>query len=203
MKSRIRRLIVRSWLGVLTMTAVLCASCADAWRPSPPSLLRKVAATSFATGVLLGSNLSPSYAIADEKQIEALKQVERVKVSLKYIQSDLEKASDVKPFIPQIKLLLKNYKFKENLQKGVNLAEKGQKREDAKLHANNAVDDLVLITEYFDGVDDPASVAPKALKLTYDGAGASIKEVDAFFSSLPTEDVDSVKSAIKEEFSSQ
>merc|ERR1719408_485717 len=200
MKIRMRTRCILSWFSLL---AIIClySPFGEAWKPSYSSLLRKIAATSLTTGLLLGSDLSPSHAAADEKQIEALKQVERVKVSLKYIQSDLEKASDAKPFIPQIKLLLRNYKFKENLQKGISLAEKGQKRDDAKLHANAAIDDLVLITEYFDGVDDPAAIAPKALKLTYDGAGASIKEVDAFFSSLPTEDVDNVISAIKEEFS--
>ena len=189
---------IRILIGTLLLVIL---SGIEAWK-CPGSLLRKVAAATLSTGLLLSSSI-PSHAAADEKQIEALKQVERVKVSLKYIQDDLEKASDAKPFIPQIKLLLNNYKFKENLQKGVSLAEKGQKREDAKSHANAAVDDLILITEYFDGVDDPKAVAPKALKLTYDGASASIKEVDAFFASLPIEDVEPIKNAIKEEFSGQ
>ena len=84
-----------SWL-IIVVIICLYAPIGDAWKPLYSSHLRKIAATSLTTGLLLGSNISPSNAIADEKQIEALKQVERVKVSLQYIQSDLEKASDAK-----------------------------------------------------------------------------------------------------------
>jgi hypothetical protein len=153
--------------------------------------------TSAALGMLLLSNP----VLAADSSTSALEQVARVKYSLSYVNSDIEKASEAEPIVNQIKLLLNNYKLRENVQASLSLS---NNREEAKTHGLAAWEDLIIISEYFEADIDPITgkkrPPPAALKLSYDAVTAAEKEFDLYFASFPSGLRSSIESKIKAEF---
>jgi len=147
--------------------------------------------------------------LADESavvDINCVKNVLRVKSSLKYIQSDIENVADMTKVINDIKSLQRNYRLEENIAKSVNLASSNQHKQEAKKHGLQAVEDISLIYEYFAGdVDDltgKIKSTPKVLSFALDATKAAEKELGLLTDELPSNIFTEANEAVKEEFAS-
>ena len=138
----------------------------------------------------------------DDSMIRSMENISRVKYSLKSINNDIEKGSDTKAIIFQVKSLLNNYRLKDSFQ--TTLALSGSKRDDAKLHAKNAYEDLSSIFEYMtDSIDDVSGnkIPPRELlSFALQAISATSKEIDFFFQDLPHDIVNKVDADISNEF---
>ena len=190
-------------LFVCFFALIASAKVVNGWKAS--FVLRKAASMAAAGGLLVGPCV-PAFAVEDQvtKGALALAQVTRVKYSLGYINSDIEKASEADPIVKQVKLLLTNYQLKENVEKAVTLVPKAD-REDARKHGISAWEDLSTIFEYFeydiDQTTGKRSAPPRALKLSYDATAAATRELDAFLQSFPSDIRNEVTTKVKSEFS--
>ena len=160
----------------------------------------------FSSGVVAVALLGSTCAVGQDSAAftGALEQVARVKLSLDLVNKEIETASDPGSIIKEIKLLMTNYKLKDNLAKSINLASAVNKI-NAKKHATAAYEDLAMIFEYFDDEVDnmtgKKSPSPKVLKLSFDATDAASKELDEFFRDFSSDISDQVLSKVKAEFS--
>jgi hypothetical protein len=178
------------------------------------NVIKSIIIPFISTSILLSTSLPSSFPIiynqyayaidttniiVDSNQFESLSNVVRVQRSLSYIKKDVESGSDVKNVISQIKLLLRNYKLKDSINNSLQLT-KNDKREDARSYGNQAVEDLVLIFEYFtDGITD-VSTPRDVLQLTLDATKAAEKELDKYLQCFPNDIRTLVTNKINEEF---
>jgi len=178
------------------------------------NVIKSIIIPFISTSILLSTSLPSSFpiiynqhayaidttnSIVDSNQFESLSNVIRVQRSLSYIKKDVESGSDVKNVISQIKLLLRNYKLKDSINNSLQLT-KNDKREDARSYGNQAVEDLVLIFEYFtDGITD-VSTPRDVLQLTLDATKAAEKELDKYLQCFPNDIRTLVTNKINEEF---
>ena len=133
----------------------------------------------------------------------------RVRYSLPQIAVEIEKSSDASPVVREIKLLLTNYKLKENINKSLDAIRNSNKKininvNDARSHGTSAVEYLSTIYEYFEEDIDNATgkkaPKPEVLGLAYKAIGAATEELDKFIASIP-EDVKSTSVVqVKSEF---
>ena len=166
----------------------------------PPS------SSSLTSSLSLLSN-QPVYAVdidnvINSNQFNSLSNVVRVQRSLSYIQKDVENGNDVKSVINQIKSLLRNYKLKDSISNALVLVT-DNKRDEARSIGNQAVEDLVLVFEYFsDGITDVSTTIPprEILQLTIDATKAAEKELDKYLSLFPNDIKNLVTNKVSEEF---
>ena len=175
-----------------------------AWRlsPSPAAAARAAAAAVCAGGLSLGS---PVFAVeADPAQLRAVEQVLRVKSSLKYVDETINKEGNTRAVVTQINLLLSNYKLKDNVRLSLPLVVDSARREEARLHGVAAVEDLQVVSEYFDDdINDTTGqkTPPVAvLKLALQATEAADKELKEFFALFPSEVISASKSKVEAEF---
>eukprot|EP01041_Mallomonas_annulata_P004996 gene4996-9995_t len=139
----------------------------------------------------------------DSSSIRAIENITRVKYSLHSVQDDIDKGSDAKAIINEVKALLQNYRLKDSLKTATELS--GSKRSDARDHANNAFEDLSSVFEYMsDNIDDVSGnrIPPREiLTFTQQATSAADKELGLFLSDLPSEIVNSINSQVADEFS--
>jgi len=187
---------------VLLLLAVLCATTATAARVT---LARKCAAA-FAAATISTPALFLTSAVAgavDESTSSALANVLRVSYSLKNVDETIEKGNDVQLVVQQINSLVKNYKLKENLNAGL-AAVSDAKREEARGHARAAIEDLSLVSEYYeDDINDMTGkkTPPKeVLQLAYQATKATRSEIDAYLSLVPSDVATPLKTQVSEEF---
>ena len=159
-----------------------------------PTGLKHTLATSFVGLALLGPSVPPAVLAADvnPSQLRAVEQILRVQKSLKYIDESIEKEGSPAGVVQQINLLLKNYKLKENLQTSLPLIAGGDKRrEEARIHGQTAIEDLVIVSEYYDDdIDDftgKKTPPQKVLQLALQASAACSKELKELIAMYPTE----------------
>ena len=190
----------------LALVALLFAlfSPTKAWRlsPSPATAARAAAAAVCAGGLSLGS---PVFAVeADPAQLRAVEQVLRVKSSLKYVDETINTEGNTRAVVTQINLLLSNYKLKDNVRLSLPLVVDSARREEARLHGVAAVEDLQVVSEYFDDdINDTTGqkTPPVAvLKLALQATEAADKELKEFFALFPSEVISASKSKVEAEF---
>lgn len=157
--------------------------------------------------LLLVQSGFPNRVLANEPttiDVNCIKNVLRVKTSLKYIETDIEKVADLTKVINDIKSLQKNYRLEENIIKSVNLASTSRQKETAREHGNQAVENLASIYEYFAGdVDDMTGkikTTPKTLSFALDATKAAEKELGLLTDELPSNLFLEASEAVKEEF---
>ena len=182
----------------------LFAPTMQAWRlsPSPAAAARAAAAAVCAGALSLGS---PVFAVeADPDQLRAVEQVLRVKSSLKYVDETINKEGNTRAVVTQINLLLSNYKLKDNVRLSLPRVVDRARREEARLHGVAAVDDLQVVSEYFDDdINDTTGqkTPPVAvLKLALQATEAADKELKEFFALFPSEVISASKSKVEAEF---
>lgn len=143
----------------------------------------------------------PTNAAIGSNNIKAVEVVTRVTNSLKYIEEDIANKGDVQDVLSQIKFLVKNYKLKDNV--ALALETVVTNKADAKLHAQNAVEDLAQVFEYFsDEVDNMSGkkFPPKDILIFADQATrAAEKELKLLLQSIPSDIIDDVNKKIAEE----
>lgn len=103
------------------------------------------------------SSLSPMPTLADTDTSNALtayNKIQQVESSIKYIQQDIENGGDATAIIKEVKILLNNFKLRENVATSLPLVPSNN-RDKASALGKEAYEDLVQITEYYpDNVDD-------------------------------------------------
>jgi hypothetical protein len=169
-----------------------------------PKLCIKSHPAAASLAVSLGFFLAPIPALADVASARSgLEQVYRVRLSLNYVNQDIERGSGVGDIIKQIKLLLTNYQLKDNIRKSMELIPKPQ-REDARTHGIAAFEDLSTIFEYFkDDIDEATgSNIPNSqvMKLAYDATKAASIELDTFVKDIPPDIASEIQTKIEREF---
>lgn len=173
-------------MRVRVATVLLVISSAMAWRIS--TLFRKsLAVASLSVGLV---SSGPFAALADDYRSEAaVKNVARVYYSLGNVYDDIEKnGADVTTVRKQIGLVQQNYKLRDNIRKSLDDIE-GKKREEAYTHGLSCVEDLALISEYFeDDIDDATgkkTPAKETLQLAEKAVVAARNELEAFIGYVP------------------
>jgi hypothetical protein len=149
------------------------------------------------------SNYFP--AKAESAVDNAIAQVVRVSYSLKYVDDTIEQSGDAGSVVTQIRQLLKNYKLKENLSDSLSVIP-SKKRDEAKLHAQAAVEDLSQIFEYFsDDVDNMSGrkIVPRAvLGFAQQAVKASKDELSQLIKLYPAEVAGPIITKVDAEFKS-
>ena len=183
--SSIVRCIVRSMrireritLLVVTISAVM------AWKVQ---FLRRSLAAVSVSGLTLSGPLTVH--AADFKSEAAAKSIARVYYSLGNVYDDIEKnGADVTSVRKQIGLVQVNYKLKDNLRKCLDDIE-SKKREEAYTHGISCIEDLALISEYFeDDIDNETgkkTPAKETLQLAEKAVIAARNEIETFIGYLP------------------
>jgi hypothetical protein len=153
----------------------------------------------------LSGPVAPALAEVDASSVRALEQVMRVQGSLKYVDETVNVEGNPRAVVQQINLLLSNYKLKDNVRLSLPLIADSGRREEARTHGVAAVEDLQLVSEYFDddinettGVKTPPA---QVLKLALQATEAAGKELREFVSLLPQSVVADAKTKIDQEFS--
>lgn len=145
---------------------------------------------SIGTGVAL-SSLTPSPALAAEYRSEkAVKQVVRVYHSLQNIYDDIEKnGADASSVRKQVNLVERNYELRDNIRKALDDIEGMKTRDDAYSHGLQCIEDLALISEYYeDAIDDATgkkTPARETLMIAEKALQASRDELAKFLSYVP------------------
>lgn len=126
---------------------------------------------------------------ADYKSEGAVKNVARVYHSLNNVYEDIEKnGADASTVRKSVIILQDNYKLRDNIRKSLDDIE-GKKREEAYTHGLSCVEDLALISEYFeDDIDDATgkkTPAKETLQLAEKAVVAARTELDTFLSYVP------------------
>ena len=109
-------------------------------------LARYIAITTAGAFSILQSSVLPANALSFSEQ-SAIDNIIRVQLSLKYIDDDINNGSkDADQVVSAVKTLIKNYNFKENVAKTIQLLPNGKKNE-GKEHGQAAIEDLANIYE--------------------------------------------------------
>lgn len=170
---------------------------------STSSLRRMVASATLAT--CLGGNSAALAQDADPAAVNALEQIMRVQRSLKYIDDTINSEGNPTAVVSQINLLLKNYKMKDNVVRALPLITDGTRREEARTHGVAAIDDLQVVTEYFDDdINDTTGqkTPPRAvLQLAVQATAAANKEMSEFYRFYPSDIVATSTAKVALEFS--
>jgi hypothetical protein len=127
---------------------------------SMPNVKKAVAAAGLGLSIV-GSPMTATAGQPKDftKELRSIENIARVKYSLKYVDEDINKGSvEVANIVAQIKALLNNYKLKENVNSSLKVVAK-DKREEARQHGVQAVEDLAIIYEYFYDRQDSLSLA--------------------------------------------
>ena len=144
------------------------------------------------TSIFLAGNVEedvPGFSVAFDNVL-------RVRYSLPQIAAEIEKSSDASPAVKEIKLLLTNYKLKDNVNKSLDTMKNSNRKfninfNDARSHGTSAVEYLSTIFEYFEEDIDNATgkkaPKPEVLGLAYKAIGAATEELDKFIVSIPEE----------------
>jgi len=169
---------------------------------SVSSLRRAVAGATLAT-CLGGSGVALAQD-ADPAGVNALEQIMRVQRSLAYIDDTINNEGNPTAVVSQINLLLKNYKMKENVMNSLTLIADGARREEARTHGVAAIDDLQVVTEYFDDdINDTTGqkTPPRAvLQLAVQATAAANKELSELYRSFPSDIVSTSTNKVALEF---
>jgi hypothetical protein len=169
---------------------------------SMSSLRRAVAGATLAT-CLGGSGVALAQD-ADHAGINALEQIMRVQRSLAYIDDTINNEGNPTAVVSQINLLLKNYKMKENVMNSLTLIADGARREEARTHGVAAIDDLQVVTEYFDDdINDTTGqkTPPRAvLQLAVQATAAANKELSDLYRLFPSDIVTTSTNKVALEF---
>ena len=181
---------------------------ASAWRtPRFTQLVKSVSAS-----VLVGATLLSPFAVraevspVDAQQQRAVEQILRVQKSLKYIDDSIEKEGNPSAVVQQINLLLRNYKLKENLVTSLELVPKAR-REEARTHGITAIEDLQIVSEYFD--DDVDNMSGKktpprqVLQLAMQASSAASKELRDLIAMYPSDVAGAAALTVAPEFAEQ
>lgn len=112
---------------------------------------RKYLVNSLAITTVGAFSVLPSIAVAGNTlssgEQTAVDNIIRVQLSLRYIDDDINNGSkDAAQVVASVKTLIKNYNFKENIAKTVQLLPNGKKTE-GKEHGQTAIEDLANIYE--------------------------------------------------------
>ena len=171
----------------------------------PPSLQRATSAMVISLS-LLSSGLPLDARAADAvdpQQQLAVEQIMRVQKSLRYIDEAIEKEGNPSAVVQQINLLLKNYKVKENLQTSLPLVPQAR-REEARTHGITAIEDLQIVSEYFDDdIDDMSGrkTPPRqVLQLAVQASQAAAKEFRDLMTMYPSAVVATASNTVGPEF---
>jgi hypothetical protein len=182
--------------AVLQIQMVLALS----WRHG---LVPSVASCGVIGSLLLGP--VPSLALdADPAQVRAIEQIMRVQGSLRYVEDDINTKGDPSSVVSQINLLVRNYQLKDNVRISLGLIADSAKREEARTHGVAAIDDLQIVSEYYD--DDINNTTgqktpPQAvLKLAVQATEAANKEFKLLFAQFPEDVISVSKSKVDAEF---
>ena len=182
-----------SWRSVLTQ---------HGRRAQAVAAIATTFSTTFVASGLLLTSATAAHAV-DDSTSDALANVLRVSYSLKNVDETIEKGNDVKLVVQQISSLVKNYKLKDNLNLGL-AAVSDAKREEARGHARAAVEDLSLVSEYYeDDINDMTGkkTPPKeVLTLAIQATKATRSEIDAYLSLVPSDVAGQLQAQVKEEF---
>ena len=151
--------------------------------------------------------LNPGVVMADyqvsEKLISSVENIARVKASLKYVNDDIEKGIDASQVVRQVKLLLNNYKLKENVYASLELVP-SNKKDDARGHGRAAIEDLTAVFEYFsDELDDltgERKVPREYFDFTMRSLNAADRELGDLLLSFPRDIVDTISLKISQEY---
>lgn len=161
----------------------------------------------IASAAIISSFHAPGAVIASDysaTQINAVDQIIRVQRSLSYIDETINKEGNPAAVVSQINLLLKNYKLKDNLRLSLDLIESSSKREDARVHGLSAIEDLQIVSEYFDDdINDTTGLKtpPRAvLQLALQATEAANKEFSELLRLFPSEIISSSKEKVTQEF---
>ena len=158
--------------------------------------------------VTLATCLSSSTAVlaqdADPAAVNALEQVLRVQKSLKFVDETINNEGNPSSVVSQINLLLRNYKLKDNVRLSLSLIADGTRREEARTHGVAAIEDLQLVSEYFDDdINDTTGqkTPPRAvLQLAVQATAAANKELGDYKSLFPSEIMSDSVAKIAQEF---
>lgn len=161
---------------------------------STPLLARHLAVS------LLGSALLSTSGPA----LSSLEQVVRVRLSLDSVTESINSSSDSKLVVGQVRSLLKNYRLRDNALATASLAPGGRAGE-ARTHASAAVEDLTLVSEYFEEETDNMSGSKRlpreALQFAAQAVEAAGKELDQLLGLLPAELATEVLQRVRAEYS--
>lgn len=196
---------------LLLIFLCICAESSLAYRIfSPRYLSRHVA--SVVIGISCSTQIVPPIQTAhaaeavqiNTETIQAIENVERVSKSLKYIQEDIASKGDASDIVRQVKFLVQNYKLKDNLTLSLNTIENQKRKSDAKAHAQNALEDLTQVYEYFsDEIDNMSGkkYPPReVLQFANDATIAAQKEFDLLLGLYPSDVMVEVNSKIEKEY---
>ena len=125
----------------------------------------------------------------DYKSESAVKNVARVYYSLGNVYDDIEKnGADASTVRKSVIILQDNYKLRDNIRKTLDDID-GKKREEAYTHGLSCIEDLALISEYFeDSIDDATgkkSPAKETLQLAEKAVVAARTELETFLGYVP------------------
>ena len=144
---------MRSFLHFLILVLAFIAQCPRVLSLHLRDLRRILVTSSF-----MGSNyiLTPSisHAVDETAAKKALQNVMRVQYSMQYVSDQIASSSDFEAIAKDIGTLMNNYHLRENIANSVTLVSK-EKRNEARAAGNTIIEDLSLVSEYFeDDVDD-------------------------------------------------
>ena len=149
--------------------------------------------TTFITKSLAGAEELNSASIS------ALENILRVSGSLKYILSDIDNGSDYKSIFSQVKLLLVNYKLRDNIQVAVATLP-SQSRSQGQQFGNDAYEYLIQISEYFKDGYDIAATPRDILTFAQSGVQAAEKQLNSLVDLFPSDTKSQLRQKINEEF---
>jgi hypothetical protein len=166
------------------------------------SILQKTIAATGLTSSLVFGIVNPSLA---ESPDNAIANVARVTYSLKYVDDSINQSGDAESVVSQIRLLMKNYKLKDNLRDSLSVVP-SNKKDDAKTHAQNVIEDLSQIFEYFsDDIDNMSGkkTPPKeVLGFAQQAVKAAQGELNELIKLYPSEFAGPILSKVESEFKS-
>lgn len=136
--------------------------------------------------------------------LSSLEQVVRVRLSLDSVTESINSSSDSKMVVGQVRSLLRNYRLRDNAYATASLAP-GGRAEEARTHASAAVEDLTLVSEYFEEETDNLSGSKRlpreALQFAAQAVDAAGKELDQLLGLLPTDLSAEVLQRVRAEYS--
>ena len=136
-------------------------------------------------------------------QVAPLESIARVRYSLDAVQESIASSSDAGLVVTQIKTLLSNYRLKANCAAALEIVPQ-ERKEEARKHADTAVEDLVQIYEYFpDDIDNQSGTKrpPREVLQFADRAVAAAKvELNELFRLVPSDISQEVLKNIAAEF---
>lgn len=148
-----------------------------------------------------------SHAALDQesKAFRALENVERVELSLKFVQQDIEKGGDPSTITNEIKALLNNYRLRDNIELSAQLVSEGNREKAIRL-GKDAFEDLSQILEYFpESFDDitGSKIAPREiLTFAQEGSKVAASKLHEMVELFPSDAIAALKSGVATEFES-